>query len=1573
MYRNQSRQGRWQNTASSGPPALSSHAAPNQHYWSGDDGGDLRFQAHFARTSSRRPSMTQLPSLPMMSERPWMQQQAGTWQLPCSGSFGENDGDGPATRTQGQPIRDSYHESDMFQNEDHLLTFDDNDASQSYNGHRSPQFNSQPSYNTQPLPLPPARFQPSVRSQPSQKYPSSAQNLQMPPTQRRPTQQQNPNRLYNQPTQTYQQRASSNNYNDLQPSSQASQAPRQPVARNNTLNRPSFPQQQPQQQQQQYQQQSYPTAPSQPLLRNHAPVVQGTVLKAVSELGERFRSLFAFPYFNSVQSQCFDIAMNTDCNLVVSAPTGSGKTVLMELAMIRLFMRPDGDQAKVVYMAPTKALCNERTVDWQKKFRNLGIKCNELTGDTDYVSVAEIRRSNIIVTTPEKWDSISRRWRDQKALMGLLRLFLIDEVHLLNESKRGATLEVVVSRMRTLGLEVERQKSTNLDSTQHQQIRLLALSATVPNIDDIADWLKNSDGTRAEIKTFGEEYRPVKLQKEVIGYPPKGNPFVFEQSLDYKLMDAISKYSQSKATMIFCSTRKSAQFSADTIAKACSTVVTGGFGDVHPFVKTKNQYENLRHLRTGLKDKKLGDVVISGVAFHHAGMASEDRQKIEQGFLAGNVIVICTTSTLAVGINLPAYLVIIKGTQQYTSTGYQEYQGLDIMQMMGRAGRPQFEDSGVALIMTDSEQKNKYLQMVAGTEIIESSLHENLIEHLNAEIVLGTVTNVGLAIEWLKSSFLYVRIKKNPAHYKLKNTTTVIAKLSAEKRLEGIYTTDMDLLRKKHLIAVSDDGHGLQPTEFGKIMAKYCLKFNTTVAILQVSKAALKDVLTCLSKAEEFAEIRFRGDKGELNAISKQTRFPIKGGKVKDVCDKVTILLQAVFGSISLENQKASTEFSMQTNAIFNAAPTVGRAMIEIFMEKGDEISVRSSITLYQCINAKSWESADGLVLKQIDGIGPQSARILAAKGISTMPRILRADARELELALNRNPPFGNKLLDAAKTLPQFTMVINQNKENPRTRQADLQVKLALANKDTCKTSGRSPPSAIFLVTSSDHQLIEHRRVMISKLKDSISFSLSLNANQPSMHIMCSLLSEDYVGIDVHSQLVLEIKGPFLPNRKELPKPPVKKHLDLTPIEPVDPDEDDYDLPFDEAELLLVDEVLKANGLEPMDEPPHSDQDHADMMETGLGSDTQFEETVQAMMVDDKQVQQTAPPRPKPEDIKNRLLQDGAAAGLAPGLVPCDHKCGEKNSCKHLCCKTGIPVKKALKRKIKPSVERDPSSSQAEFSSEGEDSAIVKKPKHAEPKRKAFSRLGNFDDDDSDFESDVEQHVRPTEKLSKVASKRIVRDSPTNDDSSIDVIDLDTTTPENGLVLSLPWAERDNLNNLHKMTSATARVSSLRLALTSTDVPSPITSPGTTMSSVSRPPLSVFSAMSKVQPQARNATLTNQRIKATLDNLNSLHDKTVTNRVGKSSLKSSSDRNVDGQNDRVDIQEEGDVSQMQTVPDIAPKEAEFKAACNSFLDFLNNLQVDENGHMHMKKDDKPQRDDDAEFSKSLEDIDSLFM
>lgn len=543
-----------------------------------------------------------------------------------------------------------------------------------------------------------------------------------------------------------------------------------------------------------------------PNLSRIPPTVQGIQLVSPHDLPDKFRQVFPYELFNAVQSKCFAAIYRTNDNIIIAAPTGSGKTAILELAICKLVQEYGSGQFKIVYQAPTKSLCSERARDWEKKFSHLNLSCAELTGDTDAFEMRKVATAAIIVTTPEKWDSITRKWKDYIRLLQLVKLFLIDEVHILKDI-RGATLEAVVSRMKSIGASV----------------RFVALSATVPNSHDIATWL-GKDHTNhhlpAHRETFGEEFRPVKLQKHVYGFGGNSNDFAFDNILDAKLPSLIAKHTVRKPMMIFCITRKICEATAAKLAEWW----TG--------LRVTERPWPIPQQKVTVGSPELRELIRCGVAFHHAGLDPQDRTAVETGFLNDGLSVICCTSTLAVGVNLPCQLVVIKNTVCYTDTGLSEYSDLEVMQMLGRAGRPQFDNSATGIIMTRSEKAERYRKMISGQDILESTLHLNLIEHLNSEISLGTVHDIYSAKHWLAGTFLSVRVRQNPTHYKFSCDTGT---RDADERLEGVCERDIELLKNTKLITKDQR---FTCTEYGQAMSRYMVQFETMKLLLSIPKHA---------------------------------------------------------------------------------------------------------------------------------------------------------------------------------------------------------------------------------------------------------------------------------------------------------------------------------------------------------------------------------------------------------------------------------------------------------------------------------------------------------------------------------------------------------------------------------------------------------------------------------------------------------------------------------------------------------------------------------------------------------------
>lgn len=246
-------------------------------------------------------------------------------------------------------------------------------------------------------------------------------------------------------------------------------------------------------------------------------------------LGTQFRKWFQFSDFNYIQKQCLPFLLRTDENAVISAPTGSGKTTLFELSMIRALEK--GLTGKIVYMAPMRALCAEKLSQWKEKFAATGHKCVEFSDETEQT---DIEPADLIICTPEKLEFNSRI--DKSRWIKDVQLVMIDEVHFLN-CERGAVLEAVLARLRGI---------------VSSRCRIIAVSATIPNIATVALWLRDPVTRQpARILKFPDSMRPVPLKTNVIGcYRGAKKTFDFEFGLNFRLADLINKHCDGKQTLI---------------------------------------------------------------------------------------------------------------------------------------------------------------------------------------------------------------------------------------------------------------------------------------------------------------------------------------------------------------------------------------------------------------------------------------------------------------------------------------------------------------------------------------------------------------------------------------------------------------------------------------------------------------------------------------------------------------------------------------------------------------------------------------------------------------------------------------------------------------------------------------------------------------------------------------------------------------------------------------------------------------------------------------------------------------
>ena len=482
-------------------------------------------------------------------------------------------------------------------------------------------------------------------------------------------------------------------------------------------------------------------------------------LNVMKVLPKWAQKCFDFKFFNEIQSTVFDKSFNSDENLLITAPTGAGKTNIALVTILREIQKElkmknmseiDANfnfsniiwDFKILFLVPLKALANEFINKFTSQLGYFNLIINEFSGDVD-LTKEQIDKTNLFVGIPEKWDLVTSQHDD---IFINLKLVIIDEVHLLNED-RGRVLECIVAR--TIRKCELLQKFT----------RLVGLSATLPNYYDVADFLRVKEGLFA----FDSSYRATPLTMKFFGLKEKG-PYEDYKDLENSLVyEQVVKYlKKEKQVLVFVHSRmETINFSKELYRLAQLNGEEEYFRyETNGEEDYENTQKNYKKDREYLKanNKVLQEIIPYGIGFHNAGLLRKDRSIVEKLFQKRSIKVLVSTSTLAWGVNLPAYAVIIKGTQFYdASEGKKvDISILDIVQMFGRAGRPQFDKKGVGMIFCPMSKLNNFVSKLKNQINIESVLEKYLADSLNAEIAIGNISCLEDAKNWLKLTYLSV-------------------------------------------------------------------------------------------------------------------------------------------------------------------------------------------------------------------------------------------------------------------------------------------------------------------------------------------------------------------------------------------------------------------------------------------------------------------------------------------------------------------------------------------------------------------------------------------------------------------------------------------------------------------------------------------------------------------------------------------------------------------------------------------------------------------------------------------------
>ncbi|ONH65607.1 Antiviral helicase SLH1 [Cyberlindnera fabianii] len=703
-----------------------------------------------------------------------------------------------------------------------------------------------------------------------------------------------------------------------------------------------------------------------------------------------------YSQLNRMQSLVYPVAYNTNENMLVCAPTGAGKTDVALLTILHTISQfttettdtidIDYSEFKIVYVAPLKALAAEIVEKFSKKLQWLGIQVRELTGDMQ-LTKAEILATQIIVTTPEKWDVVTRKGNGDNELVNKVQLLIIDEVHLLHED-RGSVIETLVAR--TL---------RQVESTQ-SMIRVIGLSATLPNYVDVADFL----GVNRQIGMFffDQSFRPIPLKQELIGVRGKAGSKESRENIDrITYQKLVEELDQGAQVMVFVHSRKDTVKSAQTFIQ-----MARDYGDQSLFDCTNSkEYAKFEREMSKNHNKDLRELFQSGCGIHHAGMLRSERNLTEKMFMAGAIKVLCCTATLAWGVNLPAAVVIVKGTQVYDAKkgGFTDLGISDVIQIFGRAGRPQFEKYGTGILCTTSDRLDEYVRLLTSQHPIESKLSDKIVDNLNAEISLGTVTNVDEGIKWLGYTYMFVRMRQNPFAYGID-----WKELNDDPQLFGrrqkMITDAARRLHSLQMIIFDERSMHFIPKDLGRVASDFYLLNDSIEIFNQVCnpRATEADVLSMIAMSSEFDGLKFRQEEGvELNVLMENKAPCQIGSEIESAQGKTNVLLQAYISRASIKDSSLFAD----TNYVAQNSTRICRALFLIGIHRRWGTFAKVMLSICKSIEKRIWSFEHPL--KQFD-LPLQIMRQIEAKNPS-MEDLRQLESRELG-DLVHNTKMGSSL-----------------------------------------------------------------------------------------------------------------------------------------------------------------------------------------------------------------------------------------------------------------------------------------------------------------------------------------------------------------------------------------------------------------------------------------------------------------------------------------------------------------------------------------------------------------------------------
>ncbi|KAJ7950467.1 DExH-box ATP-dependent RNA helicase [Quillaja saponaria] len=743
---------------------------------------------------------------------------------------------------------------------------------------------------------------------------------------------------------------------------------------------------------------------------------------------------------NRVQSKVYKTALFKADNVLLCAPTRAGK--------LMWHYSPCFSRLRC-----TRILIVDSTIEYDVKVRGLS--------EDQTLTHEQIDETQIIVTTPEKWDIITR---ESGTNTQLVKLFIIDKIHLLHDN-RGPVLESVVAR------------TVRQIETTKEHIRLVGLSATLPIYKDVALFL------RVDLKKglfhFDNSYRPVPLAQQYIGIRVR-KPLQRFQLMNDVCYEKVMEVAGNHQILIFVHSRKET---------------------------AKTAY--------AIRDIALANDLLSfGFAIHHEGMTRRDSQLVEDLVADGHVQVLVSTGTLAWGTNLPAHTVIFKGTQVYN----QEKGSVcaQVMQILGRAGRPQYDSYGEGIIITGHSEMQYYLSLMNQQLPTESQFVSKLADQRNAETVLGTVQNAREACNWIGYTHLYVRMLRNPTLYGL---------------APDIYSA-ATILDRNNLVKNDRKSGYFQVTDLGRIASYHYITHGTISTYNEHLKPTMGDEELCwlFSLSEEFKYVTVRPDeKTELAKLLDRVPIPIKES-LEEPSAKINVLLQAYI----LELEGLSLTFDMVF--ITQNAGRLMHAIFEIVIKRGWAQLAEEALNLCKMVNERMWGVQ--IPLRQFNGIAND---ILMKLEMNYLAWESYHDLSSQEIGELIHAPNMGRILH--KFIPKLNLAAYVQ---PITRIV-LRVELTITPdfKWEDRIHGYVEPFWVIVEDNDRECILHHEYFMLKKQHinedHTLSFTVPIYEPLPS-HYFISVVSDRW--LDSQTILPASFRHLILPEKY----PPPTELLDLRPL-----------------------------------------------------------------------------------------------------------------------------------------------------------------------------------------------------------------------------------------------------------------------------------------------------------------------------------------------------------------------------------------------------------------------------------------